>query len=166
MDRHPKARRIVVKLGTNLLTRGENQLDIPTISRLVDQIASLTANGKEILVITSGAVTAGKKTLFKKQSKINLASKTISFKQGLAAIGQPELMMAYKRLFEKHNLNVGQILITRTDLNGRKRYLNFRNTLETLLSSGVIPIINEKHKYEIIMSQSNDVKFILASNNN
>ena len=84
-----------------------------------------------------------KKTLLKKQSKINLSSKTISFKQGLAAIGQPELMMAYKRLFEKHNLNVGQILITRTDLKGRKRYLNFRNTLETLLSSGVIPIINE-----------------------
>ena len=94
MDRHPKAKRIVVKLGTNLLTRGENQLDIPTISRLVDQIASLTANGKEILVITSGAVTAGKKTLLKKQSKIYLSSKTISFKQGLAAIGQPELMMA------------------------------------------------------------------------
>ena len=144
MDRCLKPKRIVVKLGTNILTRGgKNQLDIPTISQLVDQIAYLTAKGNEILVITSGAVTAGKKTLFKKQSKINLSGKKISFKQGLAAIGQPELMMAYKRLFEKHNLNVGQILITRTDLDGRKRYLNFRNTLETLLSSGVIPIINE-----------------------
>ena len=135
-------KRIVVKLGTNLLTKNNNQLDIKTIDILTNQISYLINNNEEILIVTSGAVTAGNQ-IFSSDNKVKKNNKKISFRQFLASVGQPELMTAYKNSFYKHNINVAQILLTREDLQVRKRYLNFRNTVENLLSSNIIPIINE-----------------------
>ena len=135
-------KRIVVKLGTNLLTKNNNQLDIKTIDILTNQISYLINNNEEILIVTSGAVTAGNQ-IFSSDNKVKKNNKKISFRQFLASVGQPELMTAYKNSFHKHNINVAQILLTREDLQVRKRYLNFRNTVENLLSSNIIPIINE-----------------------
>ena len=135
-------KRIVVKLGTNLLTKNNNQLDIKTIDILTNQISYLINNNEEILIVTSGAVTAGNQ-IFSSNNKVKTNNKKISFRQFLASVGQPELMTAYKNSFHKHNINIAQILLTREDLQVRKRYLNFRNTVENLLSSNIIPIINE-----------------------
>ena len=136
-------KRIVVKLGTNILTKNSTNLDMKTIDQITDQISTLNKLGNEILIVTSGAVTAGKQIMISKKSNVDLDNKKISFRQGLAAIGQPELMTAYKNSFNRHNIIISQILLTRDDLNIRKRYLNFRNTLENLLSSKIVPIINE-----------------------
>ena len=136
-------KRIVVKLGTNILTKNSTNLDMKTIDQITDQISTLNKLGNEILIVTSGAVTAGKQIMISKKSNVDLNNKKISFRQGLAAIGQPELMTAYKKSFNRHNIIISQILLTRDDLNIRKRYLNFRNTLENLLSSKIVPIINE-----------------------
>ena len=136
-------KRIVVKLGTNILTKNSTNLDMKTIDQITDQISTLNKLGNEILIVTSGAVTAGKQIMISKKSNVDLNNKKISFRQGLAAIGQPELMTAYKNSFNRHNIIISQILLTRDDLNIRKRYLNFRNTLENLLSSKIVPIINE-----------------------
>ena len=136
-------KRIVVKLGTNILTKNSTNLDMKTIDQITDQISTLNKLGNEILIVTSGAVTAGKQIMISKKSNVDLDNKKISFRQGLAAIGQPELMTAYKKSFNRHNIIISQILLTRDDLNIRKRYLNFRNTLENLLSSKIVPIINE-----------------------
>ena len=114
-----------------------------TIDQITDQISTLNKLGNEILIVTSGAVTAGKQIMISKKSNLDLDSKKIGLRQGLAAIGQPELMTAYKNSFNRHNIIISQILLTRDDLNIRKRYLNFRNTLENLLSSKIVPIINE-----------------------
>ena len=136
-------KRIVVKLGTNILTKNSTNLDKKTIDQITDQISILNKLGNEILIVTSGAVTAGKQIMISNNSNVDLNSKKISFRQGLAAVGQPELMTAYKNSFNRHNIIISQILLTRDDLNIRKRYLNFRNTLENLLSSKIVPIINE-----------------------
>lgn len=136
-------KRIVVKLGTNILTKNSTNLDKKTIDQITDQISTLNKLGNEILIVTSGAVTAGKQIMISNNSNVDLNSKKISFRQGLAAVGQPELMTAYKNSFNRHNIIISQILLTRDDLNIRKRYLNFRNTLENLLSSKIVPIINE-----------------------
>jgi len=136
-------KRIVVKLGTNILTKNSTHLDMKTIDQITDQISTLNKLGNEILIVTSGAVTAGKQIMISKKSNLDLDSKKIGLRQGLAAIGQPELMTAYKNSFNRHNIIISQILLTRDDLNIRKRYLNFRNTLENLLSSKIVPIINE-----------------------
>ena len=115
-------KRIVVKLGTNILTKNSTNLDMKTIDQITDQISTLNKLGNEILIVTSGAVRAGKQIMISKKSNVDLDNKKISFRQGLAAIGQPELMTAYKKSFNRHNIIISQILLTRDDLNIRKRY--------------------------------------------
>lgn len=132
------SQRIVLKLGTNVLTAGGPRLNRPRILELVRQVAQLHGGGREIVVVSSGAVLAGRErlNLYERQRGIPL-------KQMLAAVGQSRLMHLYGQLFDLYDIPVAQALLTRVDLADRTRYLNARNTLLALLERRVIPIINE-----------------------
>jgi len=131
------ARRIVVKVGSGVLTR-DNGLDVRLIGRLAREISDLKNQGREIILVSSGAIASGFK-------KVALGEKpqTIQAKQACAAVGQASLIMAYEKAFERRGFQAAQILLTADDLSNRRRYLNARNTLTTLLEWGIIPIINE-----------------------
>src|SRR5580765_7553458 len=132
------ATRVVVKLGTGVLTDSRKQPDLAQLEQLVAQIAAQRKAGKEIVVVTSGAVGAGMGALGYEKRPSDLAEM-----QACAAVGQSRLMAIYEKLFAKYDLHVAQVLLTHDDLEHHERHLNARNTLVTLLSHGVIPIINE-----------------------
>ncbi len=145
-------RRIVVKLGTNLITGKRDDdgrrrgIDEESLKGLVAQIADLHSEGKQVIVVTSGAVGAGREVLADKNGTYRRRSgtaRTVAHRQMLAAIGQTQLMLAYEQLFAAHGIPVAQALISREDLTQRQRYLNVRDTLETILDVGAIPIVNE-----------------------
>jgi len=130
--------RIVAKFGTSLLTSGGDHLDLQVMSSLVEQIARLHGQGKEILVISSGAIAAGRQK-FKKVPE----RKNTSFKQVLASVGQSHLMYTYEQFFSQYDITVAQALLTKGDLCDRSGYLNARNTLLALIELGIICIVNE-----------------------
>jgi len=131
-------KRIVVKLGTSVLTSGGNSLDRAHMVELVRQIATLHRQGCEVILCTSGAIAAGRERLGFPQ-----LSDKMSTKQMLAAVGQSQLIQTWENLFNIYGLHVGQMLLTRADLDDRERYLNARDMLDTLLKHKIIPIINE-----------------------
>jgi glutamate 5-kinase len=137
-DKSGQYHRLVIKLGTNLLTGGTGHLDIPTMTSLVDQVAQLHRQGREIVLVSSGAIAAGRDKLAADHNR-----KDIPFRQILAAVGQGRLMHAYEQLFDRHDVVVAQALLTKRELSHRAGYLNARNTILSLLSLGVVPIINE-----------------------
>ncbi len=130
--------RIVFKLGSNLLSRPDGSLDEALIAAFARQCAVLIHKGCEPIVVTSGAVAAG-------MAALELADRptTLPELQSLAAIGQTRLMAAWSAAFADHGIKVGQVLLTRGDLEDRRRYLNARYTLERLLDIGVVPVVNE-----------------------
>lgn len=130
--------RVVVKLGTGVLTDSRKQPDLAQLEQLVAQVAAQRKAGKEIVLVTSGAVGAGMGALGYEKRPNGLAEL-----QACAAVGQSRLMAIYEKLFAQFDLNVAQVLLTHDDLEHHERHLNARNTLVTLLSHGVIPIINE-----------------------
>lgn len=130
--------KLVIKLGTSTLTAGTPFLSLPRMVDLVRQISVLHASGKDIVLVSSGAIAAGKERLGFPQFP-----KDIPAKQMLAAIGQPRLMAIYEQLFNLFSITVAQVLLTRTDLTHRRSYINSRNTLTALVGNRVIPIVNE-----------------------
>jgi glutamate 5-kinase len=132
------ARRIVVKVGTSTLTHSSGKLNINRMEMLVRQLADLRNQNREVVLVTSGAVGVG-------LGRLGLTERpaTIVQRQALAAIGQGLLMQVYEKLFAEYGQTVAQILLTRSDISDRKRYLNARNTILALLNYQVIPIINE-----------------------
>lgn len=132
------ARRIVVKVGTSTLTHSTGKLNINRMEMLVRQLADLRNQNREVVLVTSGAVGVG-------LGRLGLSERpaTIVQRQALAAIGQGLLMQVYEKLFAEYGQTVAQILLTRSDISDRKRYLNARNTILALLNYQVIPIINE-----------------------
>jgi glutamate 5-kinase len=139
-DRKPwlnRCRRIVLKVGSAVVT-GPRGLDRVMIHRLSDQVAELRQQQREVVIVSSGAVASGVR-------KVGLQERprTIPHKQAAAAVGQSVLMQAWEEAFDKHDLLVAQVLLTGEDLAQRHRYLNARNTLETLLEWSITPIINE-----------------------
>ena len=132
------ASRIVVKLGTGVLTDSRKLIDPAQLEQLVAQLAEQRKAGREIVLVTSGAVGAGMGALGYESRPTDLAEK-----QACAAVGQSRLMAAYDKLFAAHGLVVAQVLLTHEDLEHHERHLNARNTLVTLLNRGVVPIINE-----------------------
>lgn len=139
MDRKEfiNAKRIVVKLGTNILRSDDGYASLPRIYSFIEDISTLVKSGKEVIVITSGAVGFGKK-------KLGLEGTTgTALKQACAAIGQSRLMKIYEGGFDTYNLVAAQILLTEDDFSLRKRYLSLRTTLNKLLELGVVPIINQ-----------------------
>jgi len=133
-----KYQRIIAKIGTNVLTAGTASLNEEVMTALVGQIANLHARGAEVIVVTSGAIAAGRHRLGKTKGR-----KDIPYRQVLAAIGQTDLMEAYQDLFAKHGITIAQALLTKQDLSDRQGYLNARNTLIALLEYRVVPIVNE-----------------------
>lgn len=131
-------KRIVSKFGTSLLTSGGDHLDLKMMSNFVRQIAQLHSQGKELAIVTSGAVASGR-------LKLGLPRKVkgIPYKQVLSSVGQSHLMYSYENLFNQYNITIAQALLTRPDLCDRNGYLNARNTLLALIDLGVISIINE-----------------------
>jgi glutamate 5-kinase len=130
--------RIVAKFGTNLLTGGTGSLEASIMSSLAEQVAQLHQQGHEIIIVSSGAVAAGRQKL-----GLTKEQKDIPFKQVLASVGQSQLMNVYEQLFSKHSIIVAQALLTKSDLIDRAGYLNARNTLLALIELGVICIVNE-----------------------
>lgn len=130
--------RFVIKLGSNLLTAGTDRLDLEVMASIVGQVAKLHTQGKEIIIVSSGAIAAGKHKL-----GITRERRGIPFRQVLAAVGQSHLMDAYDQLFSWHGITVAQTLLTRTDLADRQGYLNARNTLLALMDLKVVCIVNE-----------------------
>ena len=154
-------KRIVVKLGTSTLTAGTANLSPPRVVELVRQMASLQDQGHQIVLVSSGAMAAGRERLaFPKLPK------EIPAKQMLSAVGQPRLMALYEQLFGLYNLTIAQVLLTRTDLANRRRYLNSRNTLAALISQRVIPIVNENDTVateEIRVGDNDNLSALVAS---
>ena len=133
-----KVRRIVVKIGSRVLTADSGGLDDVLLASLATEVARQREKGREVVIVSSGAVAAGIKAL-----GLTERPRTIPQKQAAAAVGQSKLMQAYEAAFSGHGLKVAQILLTRDDLANRLRFLNARATMDSLLSSGVVPIINE-----------------------
>ena len=131
-------RRIVAKFGTSLLTAGTSRLNMERMADLVDQISRLHHQGVEVIIVTSGAIASGREKL-----GLTKKAKGVALKQVLASVGQSRLMNIYEELFNRHNITVGQALLTKSVLSDRAGYLNTRNTLLASLEMGVIPIINE-----------------------
>ena len=131
-------RRIIAKFGTNLLTAGTDRLDLEVMASLVGQVARLHQRGLEVMIVTSGAVAAGRQKL-----GMPRVGKDVPTRQVMAAVGQNALIQSYEQLFAWHGIHVAQTLLTKHDLADRLGYLNARNTLLALLELRVVPIVNE-----------------------
>ena len=155
------SKKIVIKIGTNTLSDSEGHVDKDYLEKLVQQIIILAKEGKQVVIVTSGARIAGVATLGKWKLK-----EDVHYKQALCAIGQVELMDAYRRVFNEHDIHIGQMLFTKEDFNDYSRTLNIRNTLFTLIDEGVIPIINENDtvSYEEIKIGDNDTLAAYTAN--
>lgn len=132
------ARRWVVKIGSALLTNDGEGLDQAAISRWVDQLAELKASGLEVVLVSSGSIAEGITRLGWRERPHEIYKL-----QAAAAVGQMGLVQAYETNFQRHDTHTAQILLTHEDHSNRKRYLNARATLRTLLSMGVVPVVNE-----------------------
>ncbi|MBE7713810.1 MAG: glutamate 5-kinase [Cyanobacteria bacterium SIG26] len=131
------AKRIVIKLGTNVLRNDEGYVSLPRIYTFIEDIANLVHSGKEVIIVTSGAVGLGKKRL-----NLDDTSGT-AVKQACAAIGQGKLMSIYENGFDTYGLIAAQILLTEDDFSVRERYLSLRTTLNKVIELGAIPVINQ-----------------------
>jgi glutamate 5-kinase len=130
--------RIVVKLGTSVLTGGTPRLDRAGMVELARQCAVLHRQGKDIILCTSGAIAAGREHL-----GFPALADTVTNKQMFAAVGQSRLMLEWERFFEIYNIHVGQMLLTRSDVEDRRRFLNAGNMLQALLEQRIVPVVNE-----------------------
>lgn len=144
MTNNSEKKRIVIKLGTSTLAHSTGKLNIRRMTNLVRVISDLHNSGKEIILVSSGAVGLG-------TGKLGLPSKPkeTKMKQAVAAVGQCELMHIYDDMFEKYSVTVGQILLTKAIINNPTHCENFKNTVESLVGMGVIPIVNENDSISI-----------------
>ncbi|KPL27040.1 MAG: gamma-glutamyl kinase, partial [Acidithiobacillales bacterium SM1_46] len=155
------ARRMVVKIGSAVLTNAGQGLDSGAITRWVEELAGARRRGIEVLLVTSGAVAAGMQRLGR-----STRPSALHELQAMAAIGQMGLVQVYESAFQRHGLHTAQVLLTHDDLADRGRYLNARSTLRTLLKFGVVPVINENDTVatEEIRFSDNDTLAALVAN--
>jgi len=153
--------RIVVKVGTSTLTFPDMELNLERIDSLVQELVQAKESGKDVVLVTSGAIAAGMGRL-----GWETRPRSIPRQQAAAAIGQSHLMHTYEEIFGKYNQLVAQVLLTQEDINDRKRYTNANNTLSTLLQCGVIPIVNENDTVAVdeIKVGENDTLSALVTN--
>ena len=149
-----KYRRIVVKIGSNVLTREDGRPDTTRISALVDQLARLHRAGTEFILVSSGAVASGRSLLETRVGRID----TVSARQLFSAVGQVKLLNCYYDLFNEYGIACGQVLTTKESLSTRRQYLNQRNCMEAMLAAGVVPIVNENDTISVteLMFTDND----------
>ena len=145
--------RIAVKVGSNVLTRPDGTLDVTRMSALVDQITDLYRKGMEVILISSGAVAAGKSE-FHTDKKLD----SVDSRQLFSAIGQVKLINRYYELFRDRGICVGQVLTTKESFSTRRHYLNQRNCMSVMLENGIIPIVNENDTISVteLMFTDND----------
>ena len=139
-----ESRKIVIKLGSNTLADKEGKINTHFLDEFAEQAAALMKNGKQIAIVSSGAQVAGLSTMGKWARK-----KDLHYRQALCAVGQVELMWAWRKAFDKAGIHIAQILLTRDDFEDNKRTLNMRNTLFTLIDEGIVPIINENDSVSV-----------------
>ena len=153
--------RIVLKLGSSVLTKGTARLNRQRMLELVQQVAELHEGGYEIIVVSSGAQSAGREQL-----GFPDLGKSVPAKQMLSAVGQSQLMRVYQDLFDIFGIIAAQILLTRDDLSHRVRYLNARDTLDTLIEQKIIPVVNENDTIateEIRVGDNDNLSALVAS---
>ncbi|WP_018258922.1 glutamate 5-kinase [Halomicrobium katesii] len=150
------ARRVIVKAGTNSLTDDDSQLDRVKLDKLVSDIMDLRKRGKDVLLVSSGAVGAGK-------GLIDEETETVEESQALSTVGQSHLMRHYTQSFDRYDQTVAQILLTEHDLANPERFTNVRNTIETLFDWGIVPIINENDAIATEEIQIGDNDMLSAS---
>src|SRR6195952_2339191 len=153
--------RIIIKIGSNVFTQKDGLPDLKRINHLVKQIAAIKKQGKEVILVSSGAVASGR-------SLINVSEKydAIAARQLLASIGQVKLINTYAGLFEQFNILCSQVLVTKEDFRDRLRYLNMRNCLEILLQHQVIPVVNENDVVsvtELMFTDNDELAGLIAS---
>lgn len=151
--RMERKHRIVVKVGSNVLTREDGGLDTTRVSAIVDQVYQIRRLGYEVILVTSGAVACGR-SLIRQNDKLD----EVQQRQLYSAIGQVRLMDLYYKLFIDYGINVGQVLTMKKDFSGKKEYGNMRNCMEVMLHSNVVPIVNENDTVSIkeLMFTDND----------
>ena len=153
-----RVRRAVVKIGSNVLA-GPDGLKTARIRALAGEIAGQVSAGRQIVVVSSGAVAAGGPRLGGRRGRLE-------WRQAAAAVGQPSLMATYERAFRRHDRTVAQVLLTHADLADRRRYLNARHTLRALLALGAVPIVNENDTVaveELTFGDNDDLSALTAS---
>ena len=139
LEAFDKARRIVLKIGSSLFVDADTgRLDSAWLEALAEDVAALARAGKEVVIVSSGAVALGRREIGLEAAKLKLEDK-----QAAAAVGQILLAHAYKELLGRHEIKVAQVLLTLDDSENRRRYLNALRTLTTLIQARVIPVINE-----------------------
>jgi glutamate 5-kinase len=145
-------KRVVIKAGTNVLSSDGSRLDREAMARLVGELADAQRSGAQVVLVTSGAIAAGREAMAK-----SVGGRGVGVEQMLAAVGQIRLMHAYQEMFAENDVIVAQALLTHADVEGRRGYLNVRNTLNLLLANGVVPIVNENDVVET--EEINEVRF-------
>ena len=145
--------RIVIKVGSNVLTRSDGHLDITRMSAIIDQIAWLKSQGNEVILVSSGAVACGRREL-----KVNHDLDTVEQRQLFSALGQVKLIGLYYDLFREHHLHIGQILTMKENFNPGEQYENQKACMTVMLENGVIPIVNENDTVSVteLMFTDND----------
>ena len=138
----PMYNRLVIKVGTNVLTRPDGRLDVSNISQLVDQIAALKAAGVSLVVVSSGAVGAGR-ALLPEPPTGTATPDSVAQRQVYSALGQVRLMELYRQLFAGHDLLCAQVLATKGDFRDELHFENMRNCFEALLHDQIVPVVNE-----------------------
>ncbi len=154
-------KRIVVKVGSNVLTRDDGKLDITRMSALTDQLAWLYGNGYEVILVSSGAVTSGRGEI---KTKLKLDS--VGQRQLYSALGQVKLINLYYDLFREHQIPVGQVLTMKENFSSRRLYLNQRACMTVMLENGVIPIVNENDTVsltELMFTDNDELSGLIAS---
>ena len=153
--------RIVIKIGSNVLTQKDGLPDMDRISHLVKQIASIKNQGKEVILVSSGAVASGRSMI-----TISEKSDAVATRQLLASIGQVKLINTYSELFGQYNMLCSQVLVTKEDFRDRLHYLNMRNCLEILLQHHVLPVVNENDVVsvtELMFTDNDELAGLIAS---
>lgn len=153
--------RIVVKIGSNVLTQKDGLPDLKRIGHLVEQMASIKKQGKEVILVSSGAVASGRSMI-----TVSEKSDAVAARQLLASIGQVKLINTYSSLFSAFDMLCSQILVTKEDFRDRLHYLNMRNCLEVLLQHQVIPVVNENDVVsvtELMFTDNDELAGLIAS---
>lgn len=160
-NRIKDSRKIVIKIGSNTLSAADGTVNQKTLHNIVNQLHELMEAGKKIIIVSSGAGICGVGAINKWHRK-----EDINYKQALCAIGQVELMLAYRETFGKYQIHVGQMLLSRDDFDDPTRNLHIRNTLFTLVDEGVVPIVNENDSVSVeeIKIGDNDTLSALTAN--
>src|SRR5471030_1469305 len=153
--------RIIIKIGSNVITQKDGLPDLNRITHLVEQIAKIKKQGKEVILVSSGAVASGR-------SLISVSEKydPVATRQLLASIGQVKLINTYAHLFEQFGILCSQVLVTKEDFRDRLHYLNMKNCLEILLQHQVVPVVNENDVVsvtELMFTDNDELAGLIAS---